>query len=321
MGTAGESLGLPTTKFYVSDAVPDLWAVSTSNGAKSDFVRLSGGYVVEFFSRSTPQALASGGFDLRTLPGVNSPERLFYAPRPSPDGAYVIAYWLANYLDDSPKLTVFDRNGKIVSQVPNTAYNTKDVTAAVDWLPDGRFVFLAGNNLVIGAPTQTRLDVIPLNWPTTVTSLGAGLWASPDGKHVLLSLLTAVKTAQGSEVNDGLLYLVDIDGKNFRQLTTVSANISDTGFRVYHDRATWSSDGQQILFAVDSRTAVTSNWIPAWSKGCPVVMRVSASANKQVIDGWNDPDTSFYSGVNGGPNSPKGKVNACGDSDLAWVEP
>lgn len=321
LAASAEAQSLPKSQYAVGrGSVNDRWAVSVSNGARSDFVRLSGGHVVDFYARRTPQTLASGGFDLQALAGTDSPEML-YAPRPSPDGAYVIGYWRANYRDSAPTLTVFDRKGNIVSRIPNTEYDANGVADAVDWLPDGRFVFLADNNLVIGSPKQASLDVVPLSWPATVSYKYASIWASPDGKRVLLSLQTKVKNAEGGDVDDMLLYLVDIDGGNFHQVTTVSKRIGDAGISVAHGRATWSSDGQQILFAVDTKVAITSETLPSWAMGCPVVMSVSALAQRQVVDGWYDPDANFYSGVSGGLQSPKGKVNACGPGNLAWVEP
>lgn len=317
---ARDAVDLPKSSYSLSYLdVSDEWSVSTVNGATSDFLRLSGDGVVSFFDRRSPQKQVAGGFDIKALPGVSSPH-LYGVPKPSPDGQYIIGYWKANYQSDDPLLTVFDRVGNIVLQVPNKDYAASLVTSAVDWLPDGRFVFLADDLLVIGRPDQVALKTLPLGLPANVSVANAELWSSPGGDRVLLSLTATLPNSGGLGVKHKLLYLVDVDGGNFHALTALSQRAQQSGTVSTHGRATWSDDGKRVLFVVDHPVADAGDTLPSWSNGCPVVMVVPSDARGVAIDGLNDAQDRYFTDVIGGAYSPKGKVNSCSGS-LAWVKP
>lgn len=141
--TSGRQRPLPRSAFSrrYSES-DDAWY---AGAASSVLVRVDGLQNVEFFDRKS--LARRGGFSLRNLPGVDSPK--FYGPvKPSPDGRYVLAYWKKSYKQTQPIITVFDRGGVVVVSGSPYAYDRFAHRAAFDWLPDGRYIYLAGTKIV-----------------------------------------------------------------------------------------------------------------------------------------------------------------------------
>lgn len=165
----------------------------------------------------------------------------FRSAIPSPDGKLLLGYWQPNY-EGKPRLYVIARELKLIENGSPLRYRTDEASFAVDWLPDGRYVYLAGESLVVAKPgggiiSQTRLDI-----PAGVDPGGGFLKASPDGQHVLLTLYTR------DDVPLGLLFSARIGDTKLQLLTQPAPRMLNGSVRLSLQSATWSPDGRWIAF-------------------------------------------------------------------------
>lgn len=300
----GQATELPKSEYAGSYLnTHDYWYVGTSG--RGDLVREDKNGKVSFHDRTTLAATA-GGFDIARLPGTDQPA-LYGSTRLSPDGRYVLSYFKANYRSDQPTLTVMDRQGAIVESGSPLSYNRFEVRDAIDWLPDGRYVYLAGAQLVIAQPGQGVVGQVPLSLPTGTSLANASLRASPDGQRLLLTLQTTINAT-----DYGLLYTVNLDGTNLRQLTAPSTRLQQSQVRGFHAGATWSPDGRWIAFAARGVNPAA----PGTFDPCGPVIVLSSDATTFAVDGIADPADRKLT-LNGG-NGTRQVVVDCGGIQLGW---
>ena len=284
----------------------DQWYASGASGSNGDLVRVDTNDGVTFFDRHT-LAQTSGGFSLaQTNLSITNQPHFWSSVKPSPDGNYLLAYWEPSYEDTAPSLTVFDRSGNVVQSINPSSYDSSSYDNAFDWLPDGRYIFSTGQNFVIATPgDNTHLTTTPLTLPPGTT----GPWelsVSPDGTQVAVALGVAYPNSQGDNVINAVLYVTDLQGQNFRQLTTLTARAAadNIGSNVGHSNPVWSPDGKYIAFTVVYSQTATGN-SPA---GCQPFDVVPSDGQAIPIDGISDPDSMKF------------KINALSGSPTdAWA--
>lgn len=262
----------------------DTWFVNSASTSNGTLVRVDGRQRIEFFDRSG--STRTGGFSVNDLSGVNQPQ-LWGPVKPSPDGRYVLAYWKKDYRQEQPKLTVFDQTGRVVESGSKYRYDAQGHNEAFDWLPDGRYIYLAGNKIELTTIGDANLRVAILALPSNVSTRGT-LVASPDGRRLLMTLPTTLKDKAGVDTQFGLLYTSNLDGTMLRQLTMPSARAQATGGKVLHRRSTWSPTGEYVAFAIDAGRAYS---VAGFGNGCPPVTVVPSNGERIPIDGLSDPDS------------------------------
>ena len=288
----GTQTKLPRSPASLSTHLYDQWYASGAAGSQGDLVRVDINDGVAFFDRHT-LAQTSGGFSLaQTNLSITNQPHFWTSVKPSPDGKYLLAYWEPSDEDTAPSITVFDRSGNVVQTINPTSYDSSSYDNAFDWLPDGRYIFAAGQNFVIATPgDNTNLAVTPLTLPAGTT----GPWelsVSPDGTQVAVTLGVAYPNSQGDNIVNAVLYVTDLKGQNFRQLTTLTprAAADNVGSNVGHSNPVWSPDGKYIAFTVVYPQTATGN-SPA---GCQPFDVVPSDGQSIAIDGLSDPDSMKF---------------------------
>lgn len=244
-----------------------------------------------------------GAIDIGRLPNTDQPE-VTGAVRASPDGRLLLGYWRANYRADAPRLFVIDPRVGVIESGSPLRYKASDYQSAADWLPDGRYVYLAGPRIVVARPGGGIESQAPLPLPPGVDPAGASLRASPDGQHLLLTLETHIAGA-----DYGLLYTVRLDGSGLRQLTRPSDAALRARVRMNHS-GSWSPDGRWIAVAA---RGVNPGAIGAYQSCVPVLV-VPADAAMQAIDGVRDP-ADLKLRVPG----QREELSACASVELGWT--
>ena len=290
----------------------DAWYASTFPESTADLVRVDDLGNVDFFDRDT--GTRTGGFSIDSLAGTDLPE--IYGPvKPSPDGRYLLTYFKANYRQDNPVITVFDRDGNVVESGSQFSYDRYDHRSALDWLPDGRYVYLAGPKIVVTTIGGDTLQVADLVLPPNASTEGATLRIGPDGLRMLMSVPVVLPDAGGVEMNYSLLYTANIDGGDLRQLTALTDEVQAEGGRLYHSNATWSPDGEMVAFVVQESDA---HGAPFFRNGCPYVLVVPSDGEQIEIDGFNDPE-SYKMFTTGAAASAHEALRACSSVSMSWM--
>jgi hypothetical protein len=265
-----------------------------------DLVRLDPAQHVDFFDRTT--LARTGGFALAALPGVEQPA-FFSDLKPSRDGRYVLAAWKRRYGQHDPELAVFDRMGRIVQELPVYRGNLLQ-RRAFDWLPDGRYVFLAGRQVAIGDVRKGLLGAHPLALPGNAQAEGE-LAVSPDGQYLVVS---ATLPAEGRQ--DTLLFVGRVDGPAMRQLTVPSRQALASTLRADHVSPHWSPDGRSIAFVVWHKSYLSR--VP--TLGCPAALVVPAGGDRVPVTGLATSDDPALAASAGG----QGPLTSC-DGAVAWI--
>lgn len=236
---SGKTQRMPRSELSLSQTSADLWTSSHPEGGGT-LLRTDPLGNMAFMDARTMKV--SAAIDLVPLRqhGLD-PE--FRSAIPSPDGKLLLGYWQPNY-EGKPRLYVIARELKLIENGSPLRYRTDEASFAVDWLPDGRYVYLAGESLVVAKPgggiiSQTRLDI-----PAGVDPEGGFLKASPDGQHVLLTLYTR------DDVPLGLLFSARIGDSKLQLLTQPSPKMLNGSVRLSMQSATWSPDGRWIAFVI-----------------------------------------------------------------------
>lgn len=289
---SGQLSGLPRSAWSIANrGEPDQWAVSSATGASSDMARQDWVGDVDFFDRKT--LARTGGFSLSSLPGTNLPK--FYSiVKPSPDGQHVLAYWKADYHDENPVLAVFDRSGNVVQEGISVDYDPSFYWNAFDWLPDGRYIFLAGPTLAIGTVGSNSIATSPVTPPNGVGTGGAELSVSPDGTKLALKLEVDMPDQNGIVEGRGVLFITDTQATTFRQLTTLSARAQASDGEIAHSNPVWSPDGQYLAFSI----AYPQSGLAIPIAGCPAELVLPVSSATVAIDGLDDPDSEHFLAAN-----------------------
>ena len=300
---------LPRSDFSrANNAQPDSWTINNAIGSHADFVRVDRVGNVDFFDRVT--LARTGGFSLSDEPNSNSP-RFWSDVKPSPDGRYILAYWKQDYHDENPMLAVFDRNGNVVQQGAPVDYDVTFYWNAFDWLPDGRYVFLAGPTLVTATVGNLQPQLHDLVLPAGVGTGGAELSVSPDGTQIAAKLAINLPDLSGNPQGRGVLFVTDAAMTTFRQLTTLTQRAQGDG-AIAHSNAMWSPDGKYIAFTI----AYPQAGLALAPAGCPPELVVPASAQSVAIDGIEDPPSLQF--LVTAPNGTTTAVHSC-YAKMSWV--
>jgi hypothetical protein len=302
---------LPKSAHSLSaNAQPDAWSVSASAGSTGDLVRVDTVGDVDFFDRKT--LARTGGFSLSAIAGTTQPS-FWSEVKVSPDGQHVLAYWKSDFHQDEPLLAVFDRSGNVVQQGSPVDYDVQSYWHAFDWLPDGRYVFLAGPTLVTATVGNLTAQTQAVTLPSGVSGRGAELSVSPDGQSFAMKLGVSLPDSQGNQVTRGLMFVTDSTLSNVRQLTTMTARAQADDGAVGHSTPLWSPDGKFIAFSI----AFPAVGYGFSAPGCPEVIVLPASSQNVAIDGLSDPDTDQF--VRTDPRSgAKADVRYCYAS-MSWI--
>jgi hypothetical protein len=310
---SGQLAGLPRSAWSSANrAEPDQWAINASTGSTADLVRQDWVGNIEFFDRKT--LARTGGFFIGNLPNTNQP-RFYSIAKPSPDGQHVLAYWKADYHDDQPVLAVFDRAGNVVQQGISIAYDASLYWNAFDWLPDGRYLFLAGTTLAIGTVGSSSFTTIQVTPPSGVGTGGAEMSVSPDGTKIAWKLAINLPDQNGIEEGRGVLFISDTQAGTFRQLTTLSSRAQASDGEIAHSNAVWSPDGQYLAFSI----AYPQNGLAIPTSECPAELVLPVSSPLVAIDGLNDPASEHFQAVD--PSTGKTTAVQSCFQQVSWFAP
>ena len=292
-----------------NDAQPDSWTISNATGAHGDFARTDQVGNVDFFDRTTLQR--TGGFSLANEPNSNQP-RFWSTVKPSPDGRYVLAYWKQDYHQDDAVLAVFDRSGNVIQQGSPVDYNVMLYWSAFDWLPDGRYVFIADYTLVTATVGNLTAQTQDITTPAGVGTGGAELAVSPDGSQFAVKLAIDLPDNEGDQVARGVLFVTDPAMTSYHQVTTMTARAAAWDGSIGHSNPMWSPDGHYIAFSIAFPQAAFADAPP----GCPEELVVPASSQSVAIDDLSDPASLQFT-VNG-PNGYAVQAHSCYEY-MSWL--
>lgn len=146
-----------------------------------------------------------------------------------------------------------------------------------------------------------------LTLPAGVETDGGSLRASPDGTQLLLTLPT---TINGTTFM--LLYVVNLDGTGWRQVTRPSDRAATAGARLAHSNAVWSPDGRWIAFSVRG----VNPGVPGFNEVCQPVLVIPSNLNALAIDGLSDAADAKLTVT--GADGAKKVINDCGGWGMSW---
>ena len=301
----GARRALPMGQSSLAEHVDvDVW--SASRASARTLLRTDNRGNADFFDSESLRPL--GSFSLASLPRTRRP--IFVGtPRLSPDGQYVLTYWMRDVRAVAPELTVFDRQGHELRQVRGPADGNNQRVESFAWTPrKGRFVFLDDDGINICQLDTPRCLTAPLRLPPGVGPKGASLDVSPDGQHLALVLGQFWRDSSGRNHGHSVLFAARLDGTGLHQLTTPSKELQDSGTDIAPLNPRWSPDGRRIAF--------TPRWADpslAWNyhKPCAEVRVVDADGTAQELGAAQPPQTFLKAG--GAP------VTIC--SFMEWVAP
>lgn len=281
---SGQRHRLPASTAFTQAHSSDHWSKTWS---PTTIARIDANGVVDLLDVNSGQR--TGGFALSQLPQTNSPS-LWTDPVLSADGRHLLAYWLPDAFASSPDLVAFDTQGQVASDGSPLNYDSRANGVSIDWLPDGRMVYLAGPQIVAQDLSGHASVVGQLTLPSNVTTNNASISVSPDGSQIALSMATTLTSSTtGMDGSFRLIYAANLDGSHLRQLTTVSDRVRNGGLNVQQIEPIWSPNGQSIAF-VPSLGDAAGAIFPG--TGCPNITVVQANATVPlVVDAVSDPDT------------------------------
>lgn len=295
---------LPKSDWYAHHAEqPDEWSGSVNSNT---LVRLDREGRVDLFDAGSLRR--TGGFSLQQLPHGEGRAQFVGRVKPSPDGRYLLAYWRASdYGTDDPELAVFDRNGRIVERGLPYRYKRWAAREAIDWLPDGRYAYFAGDRIVIrqpGSPTQLSA---PVQLPPHTDANETDLAVSPDSRRLLWSLVD--RSQEDRDLFHRYIYVSNLDGTGLHPLSALTGASVNVSWN--HAMPAWSPDGKYVAFVVSTRGAYGAPGVPT---GCPAAFIVPSDGRAVPLDGERVPSGSaaFSPGPDGSV------VPACGGA-LLWL--
>jgi hypothetical protein len=298
-GTSRTSLprSLPSEQYDEHDS----WTASVGGYVRRDVTES-----LTFFDPLTE--VQTGKLDPESIPGNDLPEFQGLV-RLSPDGNFLLTYFRLNYRSDFPIMTVMRRDGTIVQSGSSYEYDRFWHRYLIDWLPDGgRYVYMAGEAIVLSSLSEGVISHTPITLPTNVTLEGGSLRASPDGKRLLLAL---GNTIEGTVYT--VLFTINIDGTGLRQLTKPSERLIKSAVRMGLNSA-WSPDGKWVAFSARG----VNPGAPGFYSPCQPVQIISSSLTEPVtVDGINDPEERQLTLTNA--DGKKTVVEDCAWHEMSWV--
>ena len=175
----------------------------------------------------------------------------FGRPKVSPDGRYILDFWNADGDPEETRLTIFStETGQIVKQ--GSQLDGKIVAnSPAAWLPDGRYLYLAGRHLYESSPSANTstlravLTGLPDNSfsgnPVDASSGGTQMSVSPDGQKIAFSW-TARRDGHPSD--DTNVWVAQVDGTNLHRMTSPTDPASALAYT--YGNATWSPDSKWV---------------------------------------------------------------------------
>ena len=248
-----------------------------------------------------------GQVDLGAFAGSGDKPRFSPSVRVSPDGQLVLGYLWVSQNSRQPKLFVKTLNGRGVDGDSPLDYDRAAYAAAADWLPDGRYVYLAGDQLVVAKPGAGIQQRLPLQLPAGIASTNAELRASPDGRRALLTLNTPLGRA-----NFRSLYTVGLDDGVVRPLTRPSPEVVRMGVSLGVTGATWSPDGKWVAFL--TRGVNSAMGAGSAMPMCQPVMAVPADGSTWSVDYGRPGEFALPD-----PRSPGRPLVGCATNELNWL--
>ncbi len=242
---SGARRALPLSSSSLSQQIDvDIWAASRSSART--LLRVDDRGNADFFDSETLRPLAS--FSLTSLPGTRRPIFLGI-PRLSPDGQYVLTYWIRDTRDYAPELGIFDRQGRELRQVKGRSEANGKRVESIAWTPrKGRFVFLDEQGINVCQLDTPRCLTAPLRLPPGVGPKGASVDVSPDGQHLALVLGESLRERSGGLYSHSVLFTANLDGSGLHPLTSPSRELQDSGTDIAPLNPHWSPDGRLIAF-------------------------------------------------------------------------
>ena len=301
---SGATRLLPRSRANPHQGGWDLWWASAP--VAQTLLRVNSLGDVEFLDRDSLRPV--GGFSLASLPGTRRPQ-FFGDVKLSPDGRYVLTYWKRDIRQEDPELVIFDRQGRIVESGSPLDYEPLPLLGAFDWLPDGRYLYLAGKRIAVRQIGNPKYLVAPLRLPPDVDVNHASVAVSPDGRHLALALAHDIVNGQRVRVGYNLLFLSALDGTGLHQVTQPSAIMLDHGISMGHTDPVWSPDGRWVAFTPRQGGAYGA---AHYGNPCVDVLALPVDTGLATIDGLRDPP-SLQLQAGGAP------VVSC--STVQWVTP
>lgn len=243
----------------------------------------------------------------------------------SPDGRHLLAYWYDDaggetVLDRT--ITVFDRSGAIVKRHAQPSAYFEPY--ALDWLPDGRYVYLDGKRLMVSSPgALTATTAATLSQLPDADAGASSLAASPDGQRIVFAW------HEGS--GDQYLWTVGLDGGGLRRLTRAPAGQETSPLEFRHGGPVWSPDGAWIAAAFNLRGTTTAPVFPddpftgakiTGTTGCNDQVVVLPADGQDIALSWPDWDVTHGVKVRPAGSGAQVWLSICGavvDLPLSWV--
>ncbi len=282
----------------------DVW--SASRASARTLLRTDDRGNADFFDAESLRPLAS--FSLSSLPGTRRPIFLGI-PKLSPDGQYVLTYWVRDTRAYAPELGVFDRQGRVVREVTGRSDDNGKRVDSIAWLPaKDRFVYLDDVGINACQLGLRECLIAPLRLPPGLGAKGASIDVSPDGRHLALVLGQFRRDSSGRNYSHSVLFAANLDGSGLHQLTAPSKQLQDTGTDIAPLNPQWSPDGRRIAFTprvADPGLAFD------FSKPCQNTRVVDAQGGVQELGASEPPQSLLKAG--GAP------VTIC--SFMQWIAP
>ncbi|TPN88948.1 TolB family protein [Aquimarina algicola] len=127
-------------------------------------------------------------------------------------------------------LEIYDREGNLIS-------DQKLDETSIDWLPNGRLVYIQNRSFIFTEPYSTTPDY-QLTLPEMISGSPGQISVSPDGTRVAFSMIHTSNFA----TTRATPYVMNSDGTNIKQL----ADVPGEEFPIINS-PTWSPDSKWIL--------------------------------------------------------------------------
>lgn len=279
----------------------DYWYGSGSGG-NGALVRVDRSGSLTYYDAATLRKI--GEFDVRPDASQGRKPIFSSGARISPDGRMALGYVRLSR-KDQPMLFVMSLGGKMIDTDSPLAYTRSLSDQAADWLPDGRYVYLAGSTLVVAKPGAGIVSRTALRLPANASAGNAELRASPDGRQVLLTLNT-----DENGTNYRTLHTVALSDGVVRPLTRPAAAVVQRRISMSATGATWSPDGKWVAFLVRG----VNPGVPGAFRSCMPVMAVPVGERTWAIDHIADDERLALREP--GKNTP---LQGCALSELSWL--